>query len=121
MAQTIGNLLAISGLTLQGDVAGLTTYTSKRRRIVFFPQAPPLSPPTWYQSYQRQLFANAATAWSLLTQAERNDYMTSCRFVAARITGYNLWMKISMTRDDQDAVAVEAKTGIPLARPWPSV
>jgi hypothetical protein len=118
MAQTIGNLIAISGLTLQGDVAGLTTYTSKRRRIVFFPQAPPLSPPTWYQMYQRQLFQNAATAWSMLDQPSKNDYETSCRFVLARITGYNLWMKIALTGNDQDAQAIEAKTGIPLVRPW---
>lgn len=118
MALAISNLINVIALTLQGDLAGWTTYTSKKRRIVFFPVSPPRMPATPTQFVYRARFQTLAQQWTSLSEAERNDYATSARYVRANITGYNLWMKAGMTADDQQIQTVEQATGIPLTRPW---
>lgn len=118
MAINYAVIAGFLGFAVQGDLAGLTFYTNKKGKKVFYPQAPPLDPPSWAQSYQRLHFSAAASAWRQLSQAQKNDYETSVRFVRARITGYNLWMSAALKGTDADLVAVESKTGIQLARPW---
>jgi hypothetical protein len=106
------------GFAAQGDLGGITTYTNKKRRIVFYPQAPPLSPPSAIQEVQQLNFQAACAMWRNLTQAERNDYGTSVAFTHARITGFNLFMSAALKFDATDLIAIEKKTGIPLATPW---
>lgn len=116
----IGNLINVIALKLQGDLAGWTTYTNRRGKITFYPQAPPLDPPSWAQQYQRLHFSQAASAWNYLSQADRDNYERSAKEVKATITGYNLWMSAALIGDDTGLVAVEKKTGRHLARPWVS-
>ncbi len=104
-------------MVVTGDIGPLTFYTSQRGKLVAFPRAPPLSPPSPTQEYFRAYFIAAATAWRALTQPQRNDWSRAAYRAHLSISGINLWFWFYRTRDEENLHTIEAQTGITLARP----
>ena len=114
MAHAPRKLLNFLSMSTQGDLGALTLYTSQRQKLVIFPRAPPLMPPSLEQSLQRQKFVTASIGWNTLTSAEKLRWKRAVSIANLRITGYNLWCYWSLTNDQQTIATIERQTGISL-------
>jgi len=112
-----GPLSHVLGLNVQGDLGPLTFYTSGRGKFVWFPRAPPTSPPSNLQTQLRAQFSQAATWWRALTQADRASWELATRRARLRINGYNLWVWYCRTRARQQLASIERAAGITLVLP----
>ena len=98
MAFTIPwNLL---GLDVAGDVAGYTTYTDKRRRVIAYPVAPPKDPPTPLQLAHRARFTAAIDAWNAAPFSDRQDWERMAKLLSLPMTGLNAWIWCAFEPDD---------------------
>ena len=105
---------AMLGLTVQGDLGGWTFYTSRRHKIVFYPQAPPLNPASYDQSHYRATFKAAAMNWTALTRPQKSAWTTAAQHASLTITGNNLFMAWFMTRNTPMIRTLERQTHITL-------
>ena len=112
--KTILSMLAID---LQGDLDGITFLKCKHKRPVFFPCAPPTSPPTPWQTYHRKRFTLNAKMWNDLSSQQRQNWLTAARQANLRITGYNLFCHWRLTGDPEPTRTVEHQTGLSLLFP----
>lgn len=87
------------GLEISGDVAGLTAYTRKNGRKVFYPAAPPTKPPSYAQILCRQAFFAAMATWKSLPLADRQAYRRLCDHNAFCFLGHNAWVYLCLTQD----------------------
>ena len=55
------------GIVVSGDLDGMTIYTDRYGRKTAFQKAPPTSPPTEVQQYQRDRFSEAMRLYAMLT------------------------------------------------------
>lgn len=102
------------GFRPTGDLADLTSYTSKRNKVVWFKKAPPLKPPSLKQIHQRLLFGNAARGWKQLTQGTRDDWKTAAHRAHIHLSGYLLYMVWTLTPDRGPIRTIERISGITL-------
>lgn len=70
---------------IQGDIAGLTTYTTRRGRAVVYLQAPPKEPVTPDQALFRSRFALAAAIWQTMSQPQREKWRLACKRAKLRL------------------------------------
>lgn len=111
MAQVSKNLIKLMGWNTQGDLGGLTVYTSQRKKLVVFPRAPPLNPPSIDQIYQRQRIVAAARQWRMLPLEKRQAWLRAARRASLKITGYNLFVFWSTSHDDAKIRTIERQSG----------
>jgi hypothetical protein len=109
----------ILGVSVQGDLGGITYYTSATRKLVAFAKAPPLNPPSQKQLEMRQAWSDAAAEWRDLTNDQRTKWKQITDHVRLRVTGYNLWIWYWRTRDEGSLRTIERKLPYELARPVP--
>lgn len=95
----MANRLDLLGMTVSGDFAGLTIYTDRHGRKVWYPQAPPTNPPTQRQQYRRQLFKLAVMSYKSLTQHERDALERAVQKTNLCLTGQNLWISCCLNSD----------------------
>lgn len=91
MAWTPPNWITLIGLNVQGDLGGMTMYTSARGKLVVFGKSPPLSPASLRQRAQRNKFVRAAKSWQSLTPESRATWELAAKRCSLKCTGYNLW------------------------------
>jgi len=107
----------ILGMNVQGDIGPLTMYTSRRRKLVVFLRAPPLNPPSQTQEIMRDLFRNYAAAWRAAGQAVRDQWKQATQRANLSLTGYQLWVWFSRTRDEPALRTIERQSSLTLTRP----
>ena len=117
MAHDFGKKDRWLGMYITGDIGPLTFYTSQRAKLVVFPRAPPLNPPSATQETIRELFRTYAASWRALTNAQRQQWLTIARKANLAITGYNLFFWFCRSRDEAELRTLERQTGITLTRP----
>ncbi len=108
------SLLKFLGLNTQGDLGPWTFYTSKRHGLVWFPKSPPLQPPSYLQTRQRNLFRNIANLWNQLSDEERELWMRAATLAHLSIHGYNLFVYVISTSDRSILPTIERNSGITL-------
>lgn len=108
------NVLSILGWRPTGDLGGLTAYTSKRGKVVWFLKAPPTCPPTDWQIHQRNVFRLIAMAWQGLSDAAREQWHLAEVRGRLNITGYNLFTWWSITHDNATIRTIEHQTNTSL-------
>ena len=91
MANLIEGLVQFCGFNGQGDLGELMVYTSRRRKLVFYPRAPPLTPASPEQKTQRDRFRQAAYMWAKQSPRAKLAWEQCARQAQLRITGYNLF------------------------------
>lgn len=91
--------LNVLGFYPYGDLGPLTIYTNRKRRVVAFDRAPPLSPPSWLQKRQRYALTAAAKSWSSLNATDRLWWEDRARLNHLKITAFNLYMHVQLTHD----------------------
>lgn len=108
------SLLKFLGFNTQGDLGPWTFYTAKDKGLVWFVKAPPLKPPSYLQSHQRNVFRNSARMWRAYTPAQRLLWMRAARLANLRIHGYHLFTYVNATRDTSILPAIERLSFITL-------
>lgn len=109
MAWTVPwNLL---GLTVSGDVGGITIYTDRFGRKVAFPKSPPEKPPSAAQSHQRTRFTQAQAAWAALSAQEKACLEDAALKGGMVATGQNLYIKVALTNDTPALDTLAQQTG----------
>jgi hypothetical protein len=91
MAQTVRGLVQFLGFNSQGDIGELMVYTSKGGKLVYYPRAPPLTPASPEQSWNRNRFRVCGRMWQALTTRQKAAWEEVSKLAALRITGYNLF------------------------------
>jgi len=103
--------LALLGWGLTGDFGGLTAYTTEAGKVVMFPRAPPLNPPSDAQQAQRDKLTEAANEWAKLDLPSQQKWQQAARRASLRITGYNLWAYWWLTKDTATVATVAHQSG----------
>lgn len=104
------------GVTVSGDLDGITFYTDKHNQKVAFPKDFPKKKPSVLQTAQRESFRLAQASWKNLTTDQQVNLEQSTQSVSAPLTGQNLWISAVMRRDNSDLITFEKQSGIPLPR-----
>lgn len=103
-------ILNLLGLRPTGDLAGLTCYTSKRGKTVWFQKAPPTCPPTYWQTHQRNVFRLIAQTWNAIGPAARNEWHLAEQRGRLNITGFNLFVYWCISQDDAAIRTIQRQT-----------
>lgn len=108
------SLYHMLGFRPTGDLGPFTFYTSQRNSIVFFPKAPPLNPPSYLQTVQRNRFRLAAKQWQALPDLERTNWERVAKTAKLTITGYNLFVWAVLRNGETTIQAFSDRYGIQL-------
>lgn len=114
MITTDSPLLTFLGFAPTGDLGGLTGYTSKRRRPVWYLKAPPKTPPTCWQLHQRNRWRVYGWAWTSLTEQQRSNWTRAAQLARLKISGINLFFWYQHTHDRAVIRTVEHQSGVNL-------
>lgn len=114
MAQTRPPFASLLGWNATGDLGGLTAYTSRRGRTVWFKKSPPLRPPSYHQRVMRNRFRTIATAWNALTPERRAGWTAAAQAAALRIGGYALYVWYQTTLDQAAIHTIQRLSGVTL-------
>jgi hypothetical protein len=98
------------GFNTQGDVGGMTMYTSKDKGLVIFAATSPKVPASRRQTHHRNRLRLVALAWRALSAGERDTWAAAAHKANLRITGFNLFAYTMLTRDRGPARTVAANT-----------
>lgn len=110
--QLNSNQWRMIGWNIQGDLGPITTYTSRRGRLVLFPRSPPLAPPSPGQAAMRDVWRAAAQLWRLMAPNQRNAWMQLAQRAKLRMHGYALWVYYVRTADRATIETLQRTTGI---------
>lgn len=117
MATVAPSLFELLGYSMQGDLAGMTCYTAKHNRVVWFVKSPPLEPPSKAQIQIRNFFRNVGFVWSHMTPAEQKPWDDLAIKANLRIHGYNLFTWYLRTRDSAAIATLVRQTGVMITLP----
>jgi hypothetical protein len=99
------------GWNTQGDLGGWTFYTSKRKALVWFAKAPPLTPATDLQLRQRNLFRLVASAWQARPPDAQARWRRAAKAAHLGCGGYALFTYWLTTQDSAAIATIERMTG----------
>jgi len=102
------------GFSAQGDLGGWTFYTDKRGNLVFFVKSPPLEPPSYLQTHQRNRFRTAANKWRTLQPSERANWMLAAERAHLNIHGYDFYVYVQLRHDYAAAATVARQANLTL-------
>jgi len=111
------NLFSILGTVLWGDLADLTMYKNKNKKIIAFAKTWPDKPASPQQTFLRHRFRNAAKAWQLLTPAQKAQWNLATRRASLCMGGYALFVHHQVVGDDKAIQAVQRQTHTILLTP----
>lgn len=117
MAVTKPSIYELIGNSMQGDLAGMTCYTSKRNKVTWFVKSPPLEPASPTQRTIRNIFVLNARIWTQFTVDQRATWSDAARLARLRLTGYNLFTWWQRIRDEATLRTIERQSGITIHRP----
>ena len=109
--------LSLLGLRVSGDLCGNTLYQTRTGKVVAFPQAPPLSPPSPLQLSIRATWRAAAAAWRSLTTEQRAAYERASKKLSLVATGYNVWTHFAVRPNDSSLQTLADQSGETLVPP----
>lgn len=117
MATTPPSIYELLGFSMQGDLGGMTCYTSKRNRVVWFVKSPPLEPASPTQRTMRNLFVLNANVWNGFTVDQRASWSLAADAAKLRIHGYDLFTWFMRNRDLATIATIERQSGITIHMP----
>lgn len=97
-----------------GDFGPWTMYTAKNKKPVMFIKAPPTSPPTPRQQFQRSMFSYIARYWSSLPKETKQTWELAAKRAHLRCTGYNLFVWYHFHNDRNVIQTIERQSGVQL-------
>lgn len=110
---------SLLGTWVSGDFGGLTIYTTKKGKKVFYQEAPALEPPTPAQTNQRNRFRTAQAEWKNQTHQVKKNLENMCIRASLVMTGQNLWIRVAMRHEQSAYETLQHQTGITAPAPTP--
>jgi len=107
------------GTTVSGDVGGMTAYTDRFGKKVFYPKAPPDKPPSEWQARLRNAFKLAQQEFMGLTPQQKADWETLIKASSLCMTGQNLFIHTAMIKDFDVLETIERQTNTSVVHPTP--
>ncbi len=111
MAQTKPPFAAWLGWNCTGDIGGITGYTRRNGRTVWFKKSPPLRPPSYHQRVMRNRFRSIATAWNAMPEARRQSWIRAAHAAHLRIGGYALFVWNQFHHDRAAIATIQRLSG----------
>jgi len=111
MAQQWQHMIPYLGMTVTGDLGGITIYTTRKNHIVYFPKSPPEKPPSKTQLVIRNRWRMAAAQWKTLSATDRATWERIVQKAGMRITGYNFYISLFVHPDPSSKITIERQTG----------
>jgi len=109
--------VCLLGFAIAGDLGGLTIYTNKNGRKIWYDFAPPDKPPSWNQIRQRGRFVQATINWMALTTTQRKEWQRATEICCQCQTGMNAAMSYALRHDEEIVLTIERQSGLTLTRP----
>ncbi len=113
--------ISLLGFRPWGDLGGLTSYTTKTGRIVWFPKSPPQRAPSPAQQAIRNMFRQVAAAWQGLTPAQRDDWKKAIKYSRTSLDPYHNFVYFYRKRNLGRLRTLERQSGVKLFIPPASV
>lgn len=110
----LGWKLALLGMNVSGDIAGMTIYTDRYARKNWFVNAPPNKPRSAKQVWHSQRFAAAVLTWKGLSDADKATLELATRRTSLCATGQNLWVSCVLRGADGVYATVGRQAGLAL-------
>ncbi len=105
------------GFTVSGDIGGLTAYTDRFGKKVFYPKSPPKEPPTAMQVVVRTAFKNAQAEYSAKPPSVKYDWECLANRANLCMTGQNLYIHTAMVHDFDCLDTLMRQTGVTVDHP----
>lgn len=106
------SVLQFMGLSIQGDIDGITCYRSARHGVIWFPKAPPTKPASPLQLAQRVKWRRILDDWLALSDAVRRNWMLITERATLSLHGLNLYIWWRCAEDDSIIETLQRQTGI---------
>lgn len=97
-----------------GDFGPWTAYTAKNGKPVMFIKAPPKTPASIRQSFQRAQFTYIARAWAELSKLTKQKWQRAAKGARLRCTGYNLFVWYNSHFDRKVLQTIERQSKVKL-------
>lgn len=107
-------LLSWLGLISWGDIGELTLYRDRFRQLVIYPKQYPKHLRPFFQDRQQKLFTIAVNTWNNLTDDQRAQWKLAAQRASLRMTGYNLFIALSLIPDDEARQTIARQTSTTL-------
>ena len=117
MATQAPSIYELLGHSMQGDLGGMTCYTSQRNRVVWFVKSPPLEPASPTQREIRNIFVLNANVWRSMSIASRSTWNDAAVAAGLRIHGYDLFTWWMRKKDNQTLATIERQSGVSIDKP----
>jgi len=111
------NLLRVLGTWVGGDLGPFTLYTTRSRKLVWYPRSPPTMPASVAQRRQRDRFTLAVQRWRTLPASERVAWESLATQLGLVATGHNLYLHLALNYDAHSWQTAATKTGTLLLPP----
>lgn len=111
------HVLSLLGLQVSGDIDGLTIYTNRRGRIVWYPFAPPEKPPSEAQLRQRARFRVAQENWKLESATTRKNWEILVHRNSLPLTGQNLYISASLLPEPDKLARLASHAHLAISQP----
>ncbi len=121
MALKFTRTISLLGFRPWGDLGGMTAYTTKTGRVVWYPKAPPQRAPSPAQLAIRNMFCQVADAWRELSEPQKSDWRIATRKFIWCMTGYHAFVFFYRRRNLGMLRTLERQSGIKLFIPPASV
>jgi len=105
---------SVLGLTVSGDLGGVTIYTDRYGQKTVYPFSPPKEPASPAQIRLRERFRQAHLAWRSLTAADKRNLEIAVNLASLCMTGQNVYISACLTNRAASLATLAAQTGIPL-------
>lgn len=106
------SLLNFLGIRIQGDLADITCYRSKRGGVIWFLKAPPKCPPSELQNQLREKWRAILDDWLALPEETKANWELITQAASLCLHGLNLYIWWRCSQDDAIIHTLERHTGI---------
>ena len=108
-------MLALFGLVISGDFAGLTCYKSKQGRLVSFSKTWPKKKPSLGQARARATMSMCGTTWRQMPYGWRYAWDLAAHRTHLCAHGYNFWVRYFIKQVRDQLITVQRQAKEPLA------
>lgn len=106
--------LTFIGFKPTGDLGGLTCYSNRKRKVVWFIKTYSKKPPSIRQIHQRLKFTAGAKAWQTIGITEQQKWHAAAHAAYLDLTGYTLFLCHTLHPMPESIATIERLSGVQL-------